>query len=154
MSSFTYGLASRKKLDTVHPDLSRVMHMALRMSPYDLTIVWGFRNEDEQNRAFAEHRSKKRWPESKHNVIGRDGRPMSLAVDFAPWCRLPDGSMGIPWNDTHAFAVCGGIIIGAAQTLGIPVRYGGDWDMDGLTTDQTLMDWGHVELTQGRTDGT
>jgi hypothetical protein len=56
--------------------------------------------------------------------------------------------MGIPWKDTHAFAVIGGILIAVADAMDVKVRYGGDWDMDGQTTDQTLMDWGHIELVR------
>jgi hypothetical protein len=53
--------------------------------------------------------------------------------------------MGIPWQDTHAFAVLGGLMIAAGEILEVPLVYGGDWDMDGLTTDQSLMDWGHCQ---------
>ena len=53
--------------------------------------------------------------------------------------------MGIPWNDTHAFAVLGGMMIAAGESLDVPIVYGGDWDMDGTTTDQRLMDWGHIQ---------
>ena len=40
----------------------------------------------------------------------------------------------------------GGMFLVAGQILKIPVRYGGDWDRDGGTKDQSLMDWGHIEL--------
>ena len=102
---------------------------------YDFTIVWGHRNKAAQEQAFLSGNSGKRWPDSRHNSTP------STALDFAPWV---DG--GIPWNDTHAFAVIGGMFIAAGADLGTPIIYGGDWDMDGLTTDQRLMDWGHVQL--------
>lgn len=133
--AFQYGAKSQAKLDTLDDDLRAVAELVMSWQIYDLTIVWGHRGEEAQEDAFRSGNSSKRWPESKHNELP------SRALDFAPWV---DGS--IPWKDTHAFAVLGGLFIAAGAVLGIPIRYGGDWDMDGETTDQRLMDWGHVEL--------
>ena len=144
--SFAFGKSSTAKLDTVHHELRETAVHALSWGIYDFTIVWGWRNEEQQEQAFLSGNSTKHFPDSKHNFMDAEGKPLSDAFDFAPWCRLPDGKMGIPWKDSHAFAVVGGIILAAARDLGYShLRYGGDWDMDGLTTDQTLMDWGHVE---------
>ena len=142
---FIYGAASTRKLATVHYELRETFGLALSWQIYDMTIIYGWRGEADQDQAFLAGNSDKEWPNSKHNVVDAQGNPMSDAVDFAPWCMLPTGKMGIPWDDTHAFAVCGGILLAAAHQLGYKIRYGGDWDMDGLTTDQRLMDWGHVE---------
>lgn len=143
---YNYGAASLAKLDTVRPNLVEVAHYVISLQVFDLTIVWGWRGEDVQNQAFLSGASTKRWPDSEHNIIGLDGKPLSNAIDFAPWCLLPSGLYGIPWKDTHAFAVLGGMFIAGGITLNTPVIYGGDWDMDGTTTDQRLMDWGHVEV--------
>ena len=70
----------------------------------------------------------------------------SNALDFTPWGRLKDGRMGPPWDDTHSFAMLGGLFLAAGKIRSVGLRYGGDWDGDGSTQDQTLMDWGHVEL--------
>jgi len=142
---FAYGTASMQKLNTCHPEIRHTMVEGLKVSPYDITIIWGFREKHAQNEAFAKGASTKQWPNSSHNVLETDGDPLSDAVDFAPWCILPNGLMGIPWDDTHAFAVIGGILLATSIRLGYSLRYGGDWDMDGLTTDQILMDWGHLE---------
>ena len=142
---FTYGAASTRKLVTAHPELREILLLALRWQIYDMTIVWGWRGEEVQTQAFLTGASTKEWPDSKHNLLGPDGKPLSDAIDFAPWCLLPSGKMGIPWKDTHAFAVIGGLLLAASKQLGYNIRYGGDWDMDGLTTDQLLMDWGHIE---------
>lgn len=142
---FVYGLASQDRLATVHHELRDIFELALSWQIYDIAIIHGWRGKEIQNQAFLEGHSTKEWPFSKHNVLGTDDAPLSDAVDFGPWCRLPNGRMGIPWKDTHAFAVVGGILLAAAHELDYRVRYGGDWDMDGLTTDQNLMDWGHIE---------
>ena len=141
-----YGARSQGKLDTCHQELQDTFDLYRQWQVYEITIVHGWRGEEVQNDAFFAGNSTKKWPLSKHNKILLPDTPMSDAVDFAPWCFLPStGQMGIPWNDTHAFAIVGGLLLAASQQLGYNSRYGGDWDMDGLTTDQTLMDWGHFE---------
>ena len=140
-----YGKSSERKLEGCDPRIVVVARRGLFLSPYDLTIVWGPRDDEQQMQAFLSGNSKKKTG-SKHQFVKPDGTPFSQAIDFAPWCQLPDGSFGIPWKDTHAFAVLGGIMLAAAEDVGEPCIYGGDWDMDGTTTDQLLMDWGHLQL--------
>ena len=86
--------------------------------------------------------SHKQFPDSEHNFM-RDDKPCSKAFDFGPWI-----NGAIPWDDTHLFALVAGCYFAAATELGVRLRWGGDWDMDGLTTDQTFMDWGHLELEE------
>ncbi len=143
----TYGSRSLDNLATVHPDLRDVAHIVMGYQVFDLTILWGWRGEEDQTQAFLLGNSTVEWPDSKHNVLDLEGRPRSEALDFAPWIRLQSGRMGIPWNDTHAFAVLGGMFIAAGASVDVALRYGGDWNMNGSTKDQTLMDWGHIEVT-------
>jgi peptidoglycan L-alanyl-D-glutamate endopeptidase CwlK len=149
---FKFGTASKKKLSQVHPDLVAVAERALMLSPYDFTIVHGWRGEEVQNALFDSRASHKRWPDSKHNKMSSGyfdqvtrqstpSKPCSEAIDFAPWV-----NKSIAWDDTHIFAVIAGLFHAAASEQGVVIRYGGDWDTDGSTKDQTLMDWGHVEI--------
>ena len=133
---YKFGNNSRKHLDTLDPRLRKIAVLVMSWQIYDFSIIWGHRGPEAQNQAFAEGNSSKRWPESKHNIMP------SVALDFAPYIK----GIGVPWKDTHAFAVIGGLFIAAGAILKTPVVYGGDWDMDGQTTDQRLKDWGHVEL--------
>lgn len=146
--SYAYGKASQAKLATCDDSLRAVAELALEQSPYDITIVWGWRGEEIQNALHASGASHKRWPESMHNAMKEQPNsspptrvPWSRALDFAPWV---NGK--IPWKDTHVFAIIAGCFHAAAEQRGVTLRYGGDWDSDGSTTDQTLMDWGHIEL--------
>jgi peptidoglycan L-alanyl-D-glutamate endopeptidase CwlK len=142
MADFQYGLKSREKLSTCYEPLLRVAYLAIEMTPVDITIVHGWRSEREQNLLFESGASRKQWPDSEHNNEDEeDGDPCSMAIDFAPWI---NGT--IPWSDTHAFAVVAGVFFAAAKEHEVTLRWGGDWDMDGSTEDQTLMDWGHVEI--------
>ena len=141
MQYHRYGRASRAKLNTCHPLLAQVAERALELSPYDITIVWGGRTQAEQNALFESGASYARFPDSKHNVLGDDGEMRSEAIDFAPWV-----ASRVPWNDTHVFAVVAGAFFAAAAEIGVSLRWGGDWDGDGSTEDQTLLDWGHIEM--------
>ncbi len=141
ISDYSYGAASEKKLATVHPLLAGVARVALSRSPYDITIVWGARGEEMQNALVESGASRTPWPESKHNAMDEYGDPLSEAIDFAPWV-----NGGVPWNDTHIFAVIAGVFFAAAADMDVTLRWGGDWDGDGDTTDQTLLDWGHLEI--------
>ena len=141
--SHSFGSASLSKLATCHQSLQDIAERALETCPYDFTIVHGWRGEDVQNALFDSGASTKRFPDSKHNVMDELDQPMSMAIDFAPWI-----NGDIPWKETHIFACIAGHMQAAAFEFGEKLRWGGDWDTDGLTTDQTLMDWGHVELVE------
>ena len=138
---FEFGDKSLARLATVHSDLQMVAELALDRSPYDFTIIHGWRGEEVQNALFESGASTKPWPLSKHNAHDAEGQPESDAIDFGPWV-----SGKIPWQDTHIFAIIAGCFFAAADELDVLIRYGGDWDTDGSTKDQSLMDWGHVEI--------
>ncbi len=149
---YSYGERSQTKLETCHSALIKMAHAGLIVSPVDITIIHGWRGQEVQDALFDSGASEKEWPFSKHNNMMSEGQnvtPESLAIDFGPWV---DGK--VPWKDTHMFALIAGIFIATFYQLQIEdeissdvlLRWGGDWDMDGSTTDQKLMDWGHMEL--------
>lgn len=144
-SNWKWGDASLNKLNTIDLRLRNVCTRALEICPVDIQVVHGWRGEELQNELVAAGNSKTPWPTSKHNHTrpGNAGQPMpnSLAVDLAPL-----NATGIPWEDTHYFAVMAGCMFAAAAMQKQRIRWGGDWDMDGSTEDQTFMDWGHFEL--------
>jgi peptidoglycan L-alanyl-D-glutamate endopeptidase CwlK len=137
---YSFGTRSRNNLDTCRVDLVQVAELVMSWQVMDFAIICGHRNQEAQTQAYLLGNSKKQWPKSWHNTLP------SNALDFAPWGKLKDGRMGVPWDDTHSFAMLGGLFIAAAKIRGTRLRYGGDWDGDGSTKDQTLMDWGHVEV--------
>ena len=131
--TYSFGSRSREKLAGVAPELAAIASRAIQRTPVDFTIVWGLRSKQIQDALFESGASHKRYPDSKHNA-----NP-SLALDFAPWVQRR-----IDWEDSHIFALIAGVMFACAQPG--QLRWGGDWDGDGTTTDQTLMDWGHIEL--------
>lgn len=144
-----YGAGSEAKLAMCHDELVLVMAEALKMTPaaIDITIVWGFRNKAEQN-GIDPRFTTKRWPASYHNAEDEYGNPCSDAIDFAPYITLRNGKKGIPWTDVKLFSYVAGIIQAAAAKLGIEITWGGDFDRDGSTEDQTLADVGHIQRTK------
>lgn len=144
-SQWKWGTGSLNKLNTVDLRLRNVATRALSMSPVDIIVVHGWRGEEEQNDIFAAGNSKVQWPDSKHNHTrpGKLGepRPNSLAIDLAPYV---NGE--IDWDDIPMFCVVAGVMFAAAAQQKQIIRWGGDWDMDRQTSDQTFMDWGHFEI--------
>lgn len=130
---YRFGKRSLEKINTLQPELQRILHRAMSYQIMDFTVVWGYRGKEVQEEAYAVGNSTKPWPKSKHNQFP------SLAVDVAPW--------PINWRDELSFARLAGIINAAASEESISIRWGGDWDNDGSSADQSLMDLGHVELT-------
>jgi len=131
----SFGSRSRMNLSRSHPDLQRIFNEVIKY--YDCAIICGHRNEKDQNKAYNDGLSKLKYPKSKHNSIP------SLAVDVVPWFKKKPH---IRWNDKAKFYEFAGFVQGIAATLGIPIRWGGNWDMDDDLTDQSFFDLPHFEL--------
>ncbi len=129
-----FGYSSLKQRDTLHPDLRMVLDEAIKY--YNFTIVCGYRNKIDQNKAFQDKTSKLQYPNSKHNKIP------SLAADLTPYPFDPKND----WKDLARFARMMGHIEAAAKRLGISIRLGMDFDQDGSTIDESFKDFPHVEL--------
>jgi peptidoglycan LD-endopeptidase CwlK len=84
----------------------------------------GFRNEEDQNKAFDEGKSKLRWPHGNHN------KKPSRAVDVVPW--------PLDWGDRAKFDELAEVVKRHAKRLDIKVSWGGDW--------KTFLDLPHWEL--------
>lgn len=136
-----FSSRSERKLATLHPDLQTVMRRGIIY--FDFTIVDGFRGEEKQNEAFETGRSTKPWPESKHNNTDEEGNPLSLGVDIAPWFKEEPH---IRWNKPGSFIYVCARLVQIGIDINVPVRWGGDWDMDTELYDQNFNDWGHLEL--------
>ena len=129
----SFGKTSQSRLATCHPDLQRLMEAVVEK--YDISIICGYRSQEEQERAFLEGRSKARFGESKHNSWP------SKAVDVVPWpfC-VAD------WQDSNYFSHMAGYIKAVADGMGIRIRWGGDWNMDRRSSNETFLDLPHFEL--------
>ena len=117
-----FSRQSEEKLRTCRIELQTVLREAIKHC--DFTVVCGFRDQDEQNKAVEEGRSQLAWPNSNHNTWP------SYAVDVAPY--------PINWKDEKEFYYLAGMILGIASQLGIRLKWGGRW--------KTLVDLPHFEI--------
>lgn len=130
MPRFSRG--SMQRLKTCHEDLQLLFLTVVRN--YDCTITDGHRDKATQDKYFKQGLSKLKYPESKHN------KKPSMAVDVAPFV---SGKLSFDHKQCYNFA---GFVMATALTLGIKVRWGGDWDQDRDVKDQTFNDLVHFEL--------
>lgn len=130
-----FGTRSRDNLAQAHIDLQNLFKEVIKH--YDCSVICGHREEDAQNTAYAEGRSKVEFPNSKHNSSP------SLAVDVVPYFKeYPH----IRWKDSDKFYEFGGFVQGVAKVMGINIRWGGNWDGDDELHDQDLFDLPHFEI--------
>ena len=126
----SFGKSSQDKLATCDPRLQKVFNEVIKY--FDCTVIEGHRGEEAQNKAFAEGKSKLKYPQSKHNKIP------SLAADVLPY--------PIDWNDTNRMRYFAGFVVGIAATMGIKLRWGGDWNQNTELKDNSFNDLPHFEL--------
>lgn len=120
--AYVLGARSRERLKGVHPDLVKVVELALSMSPHDFTITEGLRTVERQKQLLAAGAS--RTMNSRH-ITGH-------AIDFAV---LIGGQVRWDWP---LYGQVAAAFKKAAAQLNIPIVWGGDW--------KTLRDGPHVEL--------
>ena len=125
-----FGKASQEKLATCDPRLQKGFNGVVKY--FDCTVIEGHRGEAAQNKAFAEGKSKLKYPQSKHN------KTPSLAADVLPY--------PIDWNDTNRMRYFAGFVVGIAATMGIKIRWGGDWNQNTELKDNSFNDLPHFEL--------
>lgn len=112
----SFSKISRERLATCHLNLQRLMNLSVENSPIDFIIACGYRNQEDQDKAYAQGYSKVKWPNGKHN------KNPSCAVDIAPYV---NGM--VVWDDITLFHKLADHIKGVAYALDIDVEWGGDW---------------------------
>ncbi len=131
-----FSQRSKTNLNECHKDLQHVLNYCIRY--FDFSVIEGHRPKEEQNKAFAEGKSKLKYPKSKHN-----SKP-SMAVDIAPY--------PINWKDRERMTYLAGFIVATGRMMYDMesnthlIRWGGDWDGDTEVKDNTFDDLVHFEL--------
>ncbi|WP_156293022.1 M15 family metallopeptidase [Serratia oryzae] len=123
ISALQFTTQSEKKLTGVHPDLVRVMRLALRYSLVPFSITEGLRTLGRQRELLREGKSQ--TLKSRH-LTGH-------AVDVVA---LPAGVVSWEWDYYAQIAVA---VRRAAQQCGVNVEWGGEW--------KTLKDGPHFQLS-------
>lgn len=130
---------SARRLAQAHPMLQQLMNAARSKIPF--MILDSQRGRAEQERAFHAGHSKAHFGDSAHNWSP------AIAVDIAP---IP-----LDWKNIESFRTLQEVVgwfhpasgtgRGLAKAMGIPIRWGGDWNMNGKA-DEHLVDMPHYEL--------
>lgn len=139
-----YHLSPRSldRLKGVNPRLVGVVRRAIEITPQDFSVAEGVRSRDRQSKLVAEGKS--RTMRSKH-LVQADGT--GHAVDLYPYSPDWRSVAEIPPSAYRAVAQA---MEQAAHELGVGIRWGNDWDRDGVEVpmdpDETFSDKPHFEL--------
>ena len=127
-----FGKRRKKNLIGVDAKLQNILYEVVKY--FDITIIEGRRSQERQNELVAQGKSKTKF--GKHV----DGK----AVDIAPY--------PIDWNARDDFHLLGGFVLGMAASMGIKIRWGGDWNASSTfkgrrtTKDNNFDDLVHFEI--------
>jgi peptidoglycan L-alanyl-D-glutamate endopeptidase CwlK len=122
--SFALGNKSRVNLNGVHPNLVRVVELAIKKTTVDFTVTEGLRTIERQKQLVAAGASKTL---SSRHITGH-------AIDLAA---LIDGKVEWSWPLYSQIATA---IKQAAAELNIQIEWGGDW--------KTFKDGPHFQLSR------
>lgn len=137
-----WGASSIAALEGVDERMVRVATRALEICPLDLRVLEGVRTRKRQADLYAQGRTKPgkivTWTlNSRHFPDPRTGK--GRAIDIVP---LP-----VDWNNLAAFDAMARAFFQASQELGIPIRWGANWDGDGRWREKGETDSPHFELS-------
>ena len=151
----TYNLSQRSldRLKGVDERLQRVVKRAIQLTKQDFMVLEGVRTKQQcminygKGRTAAQcvakgvpaqyanpRAAKVTWlndPFASKHVSGK-------AVDLVPY--------PVDWNDLKKFDAIAQAMLQAAKELGVPVRWGADWDGDGKPRERGESDSPHFEI--------
>lgn len=140
MARYSFSLKSKDNLKGVDTDLVAVVYLALYLSSVDFGVIEGRRTPERQQQLYAQGRTTP-GPivtytlESKH-LLGE-------AVDLAP---VNPSTKKLDFEYEDGFMEIGRAMKEASAMLNIPIKWGWDWDNDGITQEKGEFDGPHFEL--------
>lgn len=156
-----YSPNSQGQLNTCCSPIRKVFTTLIERD-IDHSVLEGHRGEIDQN-AYADAdppKSQIRWPYGKHNSIP------SNAVDAVPYVKVPGLKGGIHWHEEtiisqgftekeakkivemyhRQMVFFAATVVECARSMGIIIRWGGDWDRDWSLMDNRFNDYPHFEF--------
>ena len=127
-----FGNRSKERLATCDERLQKVFNEVIKY--IDCSVLEGYRGEERQNRFYDEGKTKLRYPSGRHN------NDPSNAVDVTPY--------PVDWADRERQTLFAGFVLGIARSMGIKLRWGGDWNMDFKVQDNRFDDFPHFEIRE------
>lgn len=140
--SFILSERSLKNLRGVHPNLIKVVKRAIEISKIDFFVNEGVRTPERQKELYAQGRTKPgakvTWTLTSNHFVNPK-TTFGHAVDI----------YAAPYNPNQTIATSKLIataMLTAAHELDIPLRWGADWDRDGVFYEKGEGDSPHFEL--------
>lgn len=163
--TYVFGKASQTRMEGLHPNLKKVLELAIMLSNQDFTIIEGVRSDQQCYINFGKGRTaaqcsaagcpphyanpkaaKVTWvkhPLSSNHRKKKDG--YGHAVDLYPYpVNLVLGKK--PRDYEPLFDKIAVAMFKAAKQLNIPIRWGADWDLDNMPRERGETDNPHFEL--------
>lgn len=156
--TYALGSTSLARLQGVQPSLVRVVERAIQLTTVDFKVVEGVRSDEQayvnfgKGRTYAECKavgcpplyakpnlSKVTWLRNPLNTKHRkqaDG--FGHAVDLLP--------APYDWKASEPFSAVAKAMMTAAAELSVSLRWGKDWDRDGIIGEKGETDSPHFEL--------
>ena len=128
----SFGTKSSDKLSSCDERLQRLFTKVVRT--FDCSVLEGHRRRERQDMLYDMGQSKIRYPNGAHNTTP------SLGVDVVPY--------PIDWDNRERFILFAGYVLGIAEEMGIPILWGGDWDMDWDTKETKFFDAPQFEIDE------
>ena len=127
-----FGKKSKEELSTCRKELQEVFNEVIKT--VDCSVLEGNRHQTRQDLLYKEGKTKVKFPHGRHNALP------SLAVDVVPY--------PIDWDDRERFHLFAGFVLGIAKSMGINLRWGGDWNQNWQVDDNKFDDFPHFELRE------
>lgn len=109
---FVLGKRSKDNLKGVHPDLVKVVELAIQRTKQDFVVIEGLRTKERQAELLKKGAT--RTLNSRH-LTGH-------AVDMVPWV---NGNVSWDWK---FYSEIRSAMMQAAGELGVEIEWGGNWD--------------------------
>lgn len=158
MAQFSLGERSVQRLLGVRPDLVAVVRRAIEITAQDFMVLEGVRTERRQRELYGQGRTaaelravgvdpalakpgmqKVTWTLKSNHFKQKDG--YGHAVDLVPY--------PLDWNTLAKFDAIADAMAQASKELGVAIRHGADWDMDGKRRERGESDNPHWEIPLG-----
>lgn len=134
------GPTSTSKLCGLHPSLVSIVKRAIEITSQDFMVLCGVRTLAEQKELYAQGRTKPgnivTWTLKSRHLPAADG--FGRAVDLVPY--------PVDWNTNSKFDAIATAMFQASKELDTPIRWGADWNKNGIARERGETDSPHFEL--------
>lgn len=152
-NGFKFGATSLKRLEGINPRLRKVVDRALEIAEEDFMVIEGLRTKEQAWANWGKGRSV-----MDCNAAGVPAKYAQPSASKVTWLKNPLNSKHIygnavdlapsplDWNDLKRFDKMASAMFKASAELQIPIRWGADWDDDGVFRGKGETDSPHFEL--------